>query len=196
MVTLGSPGAAAAAHHPASRVKCPGKNEEVITADARAVVYASTEGTIRGCAYGARRSYYMGPVDFGSSGGSGGTYPIVLAGAVVAYDVGETYRGEPSRHEIWVRDLASGELLLRVPNGAPAKPGDIGIGETWAIVVKRDGSVAWIADDDGTQELWVSDKAGTHLLVGSPEIAPESLALAGSTLYWTEAGKPMSAQLE
>jgi len=83
-----------------------------------------------------------------------------------------------------------------MPNGSPAEPGDIGLGETTAIVVKSDGSVAWIVRTNDGPQVRFADKTGEHLLAAaSPAIDPNSLALAGSTLYWTQGGKPMSAAL-
>ncbi len=125
---------------------------------------------------------------------------MALVGPVIAYDVGSAFEtlSEHSVEEIWVRNLATGKLLHRMPNGSPAKPGDVGIGDTTAIVVKPDGSVAWIArasKELGNIQVRSVDKTGSHLLAASPEIEPDSLALAGSTLYWTEGGKPMSASL-
>jgi len=103
-----------------------------------------------------------------------------------------------SFEEVWVRNLATGNVIHRMPNGSPAEPGDVGLGETTAIVVKRDGAVAWIvraSAELGSIQVRSVDKTGSHLLAASPEIAPESLALAGSTLYWTQGGKPMSTTL-
>jgi hypothetical protein len=39
------------------------------------------------------------------------------------------------------------------------------------------------------------DAAGDRLLADGNNIAPNSLALAGSTLYWTQGGAPQSASL-
>jgi hypothetical protein len=83
-----------------------------------------------------------------------------------------------------------------MPNGSPAEPGDIGLGDTAAIVVKSDGSVAWIVTTSDGPQVRSVDKTGEHLLAASPEIDPTSLALAGSTLYWMQGGKPMSATLD
>ncbi len=41
----------------------------------------------------------------------------------------------------------------------------------------------------------VADKLGTRIVATGANIEPRSLALAGSTLYWTQGGKPMSATL-
>jgi hypothetical protein len=198
--------------------KCPPADEGVMAADAQAVIYEAGTfvyereehkfvegpGGVFGCAHGAKRAHHLGPTSYGSgTSGSGGTYPIALAGPIVAYDVGESGGMEvlSNRHtsnEIWVRNLRTGKLIHRMPNGSPAEPGDIGLGETTAIVVKSDGSVAWIVragERLGGIQVRSADKTGSHLLAASPEIAPNSLALAGSTLYWTQGGKPMSAAL-
>ena len=70
------------------------------------------------------------------------------------------------------------------------------------MVVKSDGAVAWIAENEigpphGPPEYEVNavDKTGNRTLAAGTDIAPSSLALAGSTLYWTQGGKPMSAPL-
>jgi hypothetical protein len=201
--------AAAHPHHKAP-FKCPPENKGVIVADAQAVVYnAGTvlyeegrpeEGPreIFGCAYGSRRSYHFGPTSYGSAtSGSGGTSPIKLAGPIVAYAVDQSnILGEHEIHEIWVRNLRTGKLIHRMPNGSPTKSGNIGLGDTAAIVVKSDGSVGWIVTTSDGPQVRSVDKTGSHLLDASPEIDLSSLALAGSWLYWTQGGKPMSAMLD
>ena len=203
---IGAPGALAASHKLSA--KCPPRPERVIAADAQALVYVAPgppagARTIFGCAYTSKRSYQLGPASSGSSSGSEGTYPIVLAGAVVAYDVGQSHMlplpNGHSMYEVWVRNLATGKVIHRMPNGSPAEPGDVGLGETTALVVKSDGSVAWIVRAPGELggiQVRSFDMTGSHLLAASPEIEPQSLALAGSTLYWTQGGKALSAQLQ
>lgn len=208
LVSLGIPAGAAAAstkHRHTKPTQCPPvSNDVVLAADARSVVYRapfSVEMGLRyvfGCSVGARRVYRLGRINEGSAAGSVGTGPIALAGPIVAYAVSE-FTETLSRSEIVVRDLANGEVIYRTPNGSPAKAGDVGLGETTAIVVKRDGSVAWItraSRELGSIEVRSEDAAGDHLLAASPEIEPDSLALAGGTVYWTQGGKPMSAVLE
>ena len=186
-------------------VKCSFAHERVFAADVQAVIYggeAYPEGPsgVFGCARGSKRSYYLGLASYGSPESAGGVVPMTLVGSVVAYDVASVVNVFPERssEEIWVRNLATGKLLHRMPNGPPGRPGNVGIGETTAIVVKPDGSVAWIArasDELGGIQVRSADKTGSHLLAASPEIEPDSLALAGSTLYWTQGGRPMSASL-
>jgi hypothetical protein len=66
--------------------------------------------------------------------------------------------------------------------------------------VKSDGSVAWIVDVYGSEnpveyQVRALDRSGGRVLASGAGIAPTSLALAGSTLYWTQGGKPFSASL-
>jgi hypothetical protein len=75
-----------------------------------------------------------------------------------------------------------------------------------SVVVKSDGSLAWTwqtqrLDSGGqvtpsTVEVRRLDRAGQGLLDSSPDIDPFSLALAGSTLYWTHGGIAQSARLD
>jgi hypothetical protein len=193
---------------------CPPVNKGVVVADAQAVVYRAgttvyepeehkfVEGNegIFGCAYVAKRSYDFGFPPYGGPSGSGGVDHIALAGPVVAYEVAQTSPFAFGRdvNEVWVRNLRTGKVIHRIPDGSPSQSGDIGIGDTTAIVVKNDGSVAWIvgtSEQLGHAQVRSVDKTGSHVLAISPEIDPYSLALAGSTLYWTEGGKPASAVL-
>ena len=67
-----------------------------------------------------------------------------------------------------------------------------------AIAVKHDGSVAWIVEtgeEEGGYQVHAVDKSGSRVLASNPDIDPLSLALAGSTLYWTQGGQPFSASL-
>ncbi len=212
MVSLGIPALAVSTsmgHRHTKPVKCPPTtNDVVLAADARSIIYKfpiSAEMVppyIFGCAAGAVRSYKLGRVIEGSASGSVGTGPFALAGPVVAYGVGESHTSginfNESSNEIVVRNLANGKIALKVPNGSPAEPGDVGLGETTAIVVKQDGAVAWInraSGELGSIQVRSVDVTGNHLLAASPEIEPDSLALAGSILYWTEGSKPFSAAL-
>jgi hypothetical protein len=167
------------------------------------------------------------PSPYGSStGGSGGVGHETLAGPIVAYEESSASGGlgaDPTgRNVVIVRDLRTGRVLRKVPTGVPLKPEPryVGVGNVVAIIVKSDGSVAWIADDyershpSGSPEVsyfdvYAVDKSGTRLLAAGSEIDPSSLALSvtgtnigqgshtapGSTLYWTQGGKPMSAAL-
>jgi hypothetical protein len=47
----------------------------------------------------------------------------------------------------------------------------------------------------GSQVLHALDKTGERTLAVGSNIDPNSLALAGSTLYWTQSGRPALALL-
>jgi hypothetical protein len=73
-----------------------------------------------------------------------------------------------------------------------------GIGPITSLVVKPDAAVAWIVNTDeenGGYQVHAADKTGPRVLATGADIAPGSLALAGSTLYWTQGGRPFSGVL-
>ncbi len=105
---------------------------------------------------------------------------------------------EPSRRQlVIVRNLSTGRLVHRVPTGTSGipTPRSIGIGSAVAIVVKSDGSVAWIVESGSEYQVHAVDKTGSRVLAAGTDVDPRSLALTGSTLYWTQGGKPASAAL-
>ena len=187
----------------------------------------------RGCTLGNKRSYKLGeeyvpaPIEPG-----GGTSDFTLGGVMVAYEeaVSGSTRDQfppekPTRSEwrVIVRNLRTGKVLHDVPTGTPLKPEPqyVGVGNVVALVVKSDGSAAWIADDyersatsRGTAapyfDVYALDSLGEQLLASGTDIDPSSLALslggtkigmnsqsvAGNTLYWTQAGKVFSTTFD
>jgi hypothetical protein len=167
----------------------------VVVADAQAEVYMAPEDReypeflgVYGCSYKHKRSYFLGraPSLGGGPGNSGGVELEALAGPTVAY----WEAGSPGDME--VRSLINGRVLHQI-----SAPGTENIGPVSGIVVKSDGAVAWISEPlaGGPCEVHAVDKNGSRLLASSTEVDPSSLALAGSTLYWTQGGKPMSSPL-
>jgi hypothetical protein len=58
--------------------------------------------------------------------------------------------------------------------------------------------VAWITDtvqSENRYQVRALDETGERTLAVGSSIGPNSLALADSTLYWTQGGKPGSAVL-
>ncbi len=195
--------------------RCPGAHSRMVVADGQAEVYLAPEEAalpeflgFYGCSFAHRRSYLLGsPPAYSSSGGSGIKLET-LAGPIVAY--ASSSSGQVAVHWlIIVRDLRNGRILHSVPTGTRLHPEpprteggitgqDVGSGPAKAIVDKSDGAVAWIVETDreeGSYQVHALDGSGSRLLAEGAEIEPSSLALAGSTLYWTQGGKAMSASL-
>ncbi len=195
---------------------CPGAHSRTVVADGEAEVYLAPEEAalpeflgFYGCSFAHKRSYLLGsPPAYSSSGGSGIKLET-LAGAMVAFEGGSASEHYGTSWLIVVRDLGDGKVVHSVPTGTPAHPEpprledgiikqNVGIGPAKAIVVKSDGAVAWVVETDreeGSYQVHALDGSGSRLLAEGPEIEPGSLALAGSTLYWSAGGKPFSAAL-
>jgi hypothetical protein len=159
---------------------------------------------IYGCAYRTGRQRELGgPPAQAAEGGpekESGVLDPTLTGTVVAYAKSYYSPYGLTRNLVVVRDLRTGRLLHEVPDGTPVKPepGSEGLGPVDAIVVKSDGAVAWIVRTDpeeGMYQVHALDQTGSRVLSTGSDIAPNSLALAGSTLYWTQGGEPHSATL-
>jgi hypothetical protein len=204
LLAAAATGAASSRHKPGRQ--CQSRHAHLIAADAVAQVYETYEAgqlTVFGCAYGHRSVYNLGAVaSCGGGGGScGGISRETLAGPIVAFaegsSAGALSLGGGAAHEfVVVCDLRSGRAVHRVPTGP--SPSHEGIGPAEAIVLKGDGAVAWIVQtspEEGTYQVQALDRSGTRKLASGADIDPHSLALAGSTLYWIQAGKPISAPL-
>jgi hypothetical protein len=137
---------------------------------------------------------------------------LTLAGKMLAYErygfTGSSryMTAEPSSWLIQVRDLRTHRLVHSSPTSTSEPPPSkvIGNGPAQGIVVKNDGSVAWIAVDGErpfastlptTYQVWKVDRTGQHLLAMGTQVVPNSIALAGSTVYWTNRGAPELATL-
>jgi hypothetical protein len=189
------------------RAKCAPGHSRLLDVDTQAQVYKviNQEGPFLeayGCTYGQRSSYLLGRLPEGNLGpaAGGGVRHIVLNGFVAAYEYSEFGEVGWARWMVTVRDLRTGRRLHIVPTGkleeSSPNPDSAGIGPTVMIVGKSDGAVAWTAEDRLLSENKASyyqihavDKTGSRVLAAGTNIDPHSLALAGSTLYWTQGGK-------
>jgi hypothetical protein len=98
-----------------------------------------------------------------------------------------------------LRRTRDGRRIRRVA-AAPSVPGSLA--DVTDLVLRGDGTMAWIVElrDSPTSppryELRRSASgSSSSVLAQGSDLAPGSLALAGSTLYWTQAGTPRSAPL-
>jgi hypothetical protein len=71
---------------------------------------------------------------------------------------------------------------------APEDPGDRA---PVAILVSRSGTMVWLA----TNGLHATDGTGTRMLASPAGGEIRDVALAARTVYWTQAGQPMSATI-
>jgi hypothetical protein len=218
---------------PGHRERCAPRGDRVVVADAIAEIYRATERPgigsahlgetweFRGCTVHSKHTFKLG-VDptqsvCGSPAGCEGVTHMVLARKTVAY---ESFSTEPynierteavTKEYIVTRNLSTGHVVHRVPTGAGLEEGvqHIGVGSVTSIVVKPDGSAAWIAEDDDRTvqaekelgrrvtyyDVYDVDRSGEHELASGTEIAPHSLIRAGSLVRWHVAGKAYSAEL-
>jgi hypothetical protein len=195
-------------HGHAAPAACPPAHSELVyAADPEAMVYEGLEAKglpeIFGCTYRHKHAYALGTKAESSVQGGAGIERETLADTVVAYEKSSNggFSHPGAKWQVVVRDLRNGRMLHKVPTGVRNDPQvrpDNGIGPTTAIVVKSDGSVAWIVQTNpgaGTYQVHALDSMGSRLLATGPDIDPSALALAGSTLYWTQGGKPASTTL-
>ena len=167
-------------------VVCGPAKAKTLVADQAARVY-SRAGSVYGCARGGHKSFRLGAVANSMSEGRAG--PIALAGVDVAY--GLTYFGvDTISADVVVRSLTGGAVLRR----QSSYTGSVGpeyFETVHAIVVKPDGSVAWIASagsiisgKPANTEVEKSDRSSGTLLDKSRQIKVNSLRLSGSLLRW------------
>jgi hypothetical protein len=116
--------------------------------------------------------------------------PVALAGVDVAY--GLTYYGvDTISADVIVRSLTNGAVLRRVDSWSGSVAPEY-FQTVDDVVVKRDGSVAWIATEgsiisrnETSTEVEKSDKISSHALLGkSKRIRRHSLRLHGSQVTW------------
>jgi hypothetical protein len=206
LLAAASPSAARTRHTTAPL--CPPAKAHVLLADTEVVLYSTVEVVdiyhdrgvrIHGCAYG-HKSFLLGQeVEECSGVPCGGVRRDVLSGPFVAYEEGSG--GEATNtYLVVVRNLRTGRIIRSLPTGTPviSRPSWVGIGPTTEIVLKSDGAVAWIVETGSPTEYQVHavDQSGSRVLASGTDIDPSSLALAGSTLYWTQGGQPFSASLD
>src|SRR5271155_4664132 len=157
-------------------------------------VYELDETDVYACAYGKRRTYRLAR-SFVCPSSSCPETPLAqlkIAGPFVAYEP-----EHPSTSTIVVLNLVTGRVLHNTPVATPADP-DFSASN---VVLKSDGSVAWIAVnlEKVDSQVHAVDRSGSRLLAIIGENELNSLALVNdtgpysgispSTLYWTQEGK-------
>lgn len=192
--------------------ECRDRPGRPVTANDQARLYIHNFG-YEACIYGSRRSTFVDPVGTDSQLKSvETTFGVQLAGTLVAAEQGG--RGELSiGYGISVLSLRTGRVIRQLDTGVPsatqtaaagAGPSSTqlsGVGPTTTVVLRPNGAVAWIvhdilAPDPPTYQVWKADAGGAPtMLATANDIDPASLALAGSTLYWSQGGNAHAATL-
>jgi hypothetical protein len=183
--------------------KCIPKRSQAVAADAQAEVYAVShelQGHVRvsfgGCAYGSGRFYQLGHA---IENGSIASRVFALAGPIVAYTtLAPPTASTPATLKVIVLNLSAGQMLHH--ESFPP------VGEATSIVLKSDGSAAWLVPGSATDCVSlatpcyevedVEERGMGALLAKGSDIEPYSLALSGNTLYWTQGNRPASAILD
>jgi hypothetical protein len=176
-------------------VVCEPFQAHTLASDRAAVVY-SLDGEAYGCSRPTGPTYKLGSVKLCI--GATRVGPFALAGDVVAYG-SETCGVDSSSSQAIARNLESGHTLRREP--ATSRTLVEQEGGLQSIVVKADGSIAWIAAEQSLGnhgrllQVRKDDRGGDTLLSSSLAVLPSSLKLHGSRLTWRDAGKLRSATL-
>ncbi len=125
--------------------------------------------------------------------------PLALRGDLAAYGL-ETCGVDFGGAELVVRRLTDGRRLLdRAASTTPIGPE--GFVRVTALVIARDGSVAWIVSAHSILahrsliEVVVFDNRGVRRLDRSQNIAPARLQLQGSRVRWKHGASWRSAAI-
>lgn len=184
----------AAAH---SSAICGPASAQTLAADGKARVY-SQQKSVYGCIRGSRTSYKLGSASGSMAEGRVG--PIALAGVDVAYGLAH-YGVDVVSAEVVVKRLTDG-VVLRDRDAFQGHNKPEYFETVDDIVVKQDGSVAWISSFSSipssgkTQtEVLKSDQTSRTLLDRSATIRRHSLRLRRSALSWKDGSAKRSARL-
>lgn len=165
----------------------------------RAARVYSKGGNVYGCARTGDQSFLLGTV--GNSFSEGRVGPVALAGVDVAYGL-TTYGVDTVSAQVVVKSLTNGAVVRQESSWTGPVAAEF-FQMVDAIVVKKDGSVAWIAtagsiisSNATTTEVEKSDHASGTLLDKSKQIKQHSLRLRGSKLTWKDGSATQRSTLQ
>jgi hypothetical protein len=180
--------------------RCPFTRHRTIAATKSVRVYRAfsrTAGTMAAyaCALGSTRRVFLGT---DSTDAEYTVSHVQIAGRFVAFF--EQYSGrEGASPDLTVVDVRAAKVLHKETDGEIQSP------SSWdglAIVLSARGSVAWVTEERETATgrlvnriVEAADADGRRVLDSDPTIDPNSLALAGSWVYWRHAGETRTATL-
>jgi hypothetical protein len=169
-------------------VPCGPPRASTVVSDRVARVYVR-KGNVFGCARDGGKSYKLGTTQNSMSEGRAG--PIEVAGTDAAYGL-TNYGVDTASAQVVVRRLTDGRVL-RQEHSISGPEGAESFESVDRVVVKRDGSVAWIAHatsiaqgHHSVTEVQKSDQTQRTLLDKSDQIRAHSLRLKGSRLSWID----------
>lgn len=182
--------------------KCIAEGSKTVAFSAHARVFRLRGGTY-GCLLSTGRRVMLGQYVPKDDYGESGQRNVVLAGRYVAFESFSVGRGR-SLYRVSVVDLRTGTVLHDAAT-VPVSPANdsqqeaVGLGPTTRIRLRSTGQVAWIARDPyGASPVYVIRKIDDRRSIdldNGEDIGATSLRLSGSTLRWTHAGQPRTAQL-
>jgi hypothetical protein len=145
--------------------------------------------TVYACRYGRGKRFTLGRADTADGQGEN-TYLETVAGSVVAYaiqpfDDSQRYNPDFEGFSTTIHVL---HLKTGLDTSAVAVP-NVPSSSASALVLHPNGSAAWTAKAGSAIDLRRLSIDGKASLISSgADIDGTSLALGGSTLYWTQAG--------
>lgn len=175
---------------------CGPAKSTTLAANRLARVYSKGQ-KVYGCIRGGHSSYELGSTS--NSPGEARVGPIALAGVDAAF--GRTSSGvDVISAEVVVERLTDG-VVLRDRSATTANVGPEYAQQVDSVVVKPDGSVAWIGSVSSITshrdviQVRKSDRTARAALDSGPKIGRRSLRLHGSELSWRDGSATKTAKL-
>jgi hypothetical protein len=191
--------------HRAKQAPCSlsGSKTVIATEHARIFTKADAHGetlSVYACLDSRNRRFLLSVGDTAPGGSGDTTGRPALAGAYVAYALG--HFDDSQRYNSDFKGFADQVVAINLSTAAelrfPAAAGNSPSAHVSDLVLSKSGSFAWIGSGTASNEVHrfdVGDTADTVIDSG-PNLQAGSLALAGSTIYWTKANKPASAPIK
>jgi hypothetical protein len=196
IIALGAASLVQSANAGGSSGTCGRKQGHTLVQNGSARVY-TLNGEVYACAIPGGASYHLGSASV--CNGTHRAAPVAIADRLVAYGL-QTCGTDTGSSVVVVRRLTTGKRLHTDP-AITGAAGPESFQTVESLVVKRDGSDAWItvtnsvAGHGSTIEVHAHGTGGSALLDSGPGIDPSSLRLKRSRVSWLHDGHRRSAKL-